>query len=174
MCAYNPIKQDVLSETVDDQCIGLENNTSCSLQSETVDGVNTYTNYQPTSLVPLPQCKTFTGFQSHQVCHDWWEKDRVYQCKKAQSFDFSDLKRRTDVIAGSVTGDLNTGMTYKDAPRDANGNIISTSRLRGPLPSQQDRQLCVRTGMQNPQGQAGHTGFTLRNRQHVPEQHTVI
>jgi hypothetical protein len=121
------IKQDNISNTIDDQCIGLENNTSCSLQNETVDGVNTYTNYQPTGLVPLPRCKTFTGFQSHQVCEDWWKKDRVYQCKKAQSLDFSDLKRRTDVVAGSATGDLNTGMTYKDAPRDANGNIISTS-----------------------------------------------
>ena len=121
------IKQDTISDIIDDQCIGLENNSSCSLQNETVDGVNTYTNYQPTGLVPLPRCKTYTGFQGHQVCHDWWEKDRVYQCKKAQSFDFSDLKRRTDVIAGSVTGDLSAGMAYSDAPRYANGAIISTS-----------------------------------------------
>jgi len=127
MCAYDPTKQDVLSDTVDDQCIGLESNSSCSLQSETVDGVKTFTNYQPTGLIPLPQCKTFTGVQNHQICHDWWKKDRIYQCKKAQSFDFSDLKRRTDVVAGSVTGGLSTGMTYSDAPRDANGNIISTS-----------------------------------------------
>ncbi|MEN6317922.1 MAG: hypothetical protein ABFD82_04100 [Syntrophaceae bacterium] len=127
MCAYNPNKQDVLSDTVDDQCVGLENNSSCRLQNETVDGVNTFTNYQVTGLSPLPQCKTYTGAQSHQVCHDWWEKDRVYQCQQAQTYDFSDLKRRTEVIAGSVTGNINKGMTYNDAPRDANGNIISTS-----------------------------------------------
>ena len=121
------IKSDTISDTIDDKCFGLEDDSACSLQNETVDGVNTFTNYQPTGLIPLPQCKTFTGFLGHQVCHDWWEKDRVYQCKKAESFDFSDLKRRTDVIAGSVTGDLSTGMTYNDAPRDASGAIISTS-----------------------------------------------
>ena len=120
------IEQDNLSDTIDDGCVGLENNTSCQLQNEAVDGVNTYVNYQSTGLIPLPQCRTFTGFASHQVCHDWWEKDRVYECRTTSTFDFSDAKRRKDVIDGSVTVSSSL-MTYSDAPRNASGNIISTS-----------------------------------------------
>jgi hypothetical protein len=126
-CEYPPTKTDTVHDAIDNQCTALASNANCTLQSEKVDGVITWVNNQSTGLTPVPSCKIFTGATSNRVCHDWWEKDRIYQCKMASSYDFSDAKRRTGVIAGSVTGSPDTGMYYNDAPRDASGNIISTS-----------------------------------------------
>ena len=128
VCAYSADKQDVLNESVNDQCRAIDSDLNCQLDNETVDSVSTYQNFQPSGLMPLPTCKILTGgFSPENVCRDWWVKDRTYQCKETNGYDFSDLKRRTGVIANSSTGDPNSGMTYSDAPRDANGNIINTS-----------------------------------------------
>jgi hypothetical protein len=122
MCYYEP-----LVETVSDACSSLQTDPQCSLQSETVDGVRTFRNYNPTGLTPLPSCKDFSGvMESYNVCRDWWVKDRVYFCQTGSAYDFSDAKRRSASI-NTTARDSVTALTYVDERKTDGGAWTSES-----------------------------------------------
>ena len=97
-CIADPVRQDILDESVDDQCTAFEADTKCNLNRETVDNVVTVNNYLSTGLVPLTSCRDFAGFASHTVCRDWWKKDRVYFCETDAAWNFDGTKKRIDSI----------------------------------------------------------------------------
>lgn len=114
-CAIAPQPVDTISDTIVDQCTAFEGDSDCRLASETVDSVVTIVNYTPTNLVPLPTCRTFTGASTHNICEDFWLKERLYLCSTQQSFDFSNLESRTSQVNASVSGDTSSGnFQYSD------------------------------------------------------------
>ncbi len=124
LCTLDAVQQDILTETVNNQCTTYESDSRCRLRQEKVDGVFTMNNYSPTSLTPFSTCKTFTGVEAHSVCKDWWRKDRSYFCKRDESFNFDDAKRRVDTIAGSAQNNSGT-LTYTDTRKNADGSWVT-------------------------------------------------
>lgn len=162
-CQYPADKQDVMSEAVNDQCQAYESDSKCRIQQEKVDGVYTIKNYNSTGLVPFPTCRDFTGFQTHSVCRDWWQKDRTYFCQEDGQFNFDDIKERSRVIHESVTG--GTGQhQYRDITRDASGQWVQsggtfdTSLAEGDDP--QPCEIACKTRKPKTDTQAGMTGVT--------------
>lgn len=120
------VYQDTMNNSViTDNCVNKENNSQCQLKDEVVDGVQTYQNYNPTGLTPLPSCKTFTGqTQVFNVCHNWWTKTRSYVCTAGGSYDFSDAKKRISSIQSTAT-DGGSVLTFTDMRKDSGGNWIT-------------------------------------------------
>ncbi len=120
------VYQDTMDDSViTDNCINDENNSQCQLKDEVVDGVQTYQNYNPTGLTPLPSCKDFTGMtQIFTVCHNWWTKTRSYVCATGGSYDFSDIKKRITSIQSTAT-DGGSVLTFTDMRKDSSGNWIT-------------------------------------------------
>lgn len=120
--------EDTYSENVNNGCAGQEQNQSCFLQQETVDGVITYSNYMPTGITPLSSCRTFSGaISSFTECRDWWSKSRVYRCDSGQTWDFSDAGKRLDSVV-STTQDNGLTMAYQDLRKDASGSWVSEDK----------------------------------------------
>lgn len=116
------------NDTIVDNCTALQKNPDCVLEKEIVDGVTTYSNYNPTMLQPLPSTKTVNGIScSLNVTRDWWRKDRTYRCKSSKPLNFDDALHRADVA--QRTADLNNGFT--EIHRDASGNWASTQVALG-------------------------------------------
>lgn len=120
------VYQDTMNDSViTDNCTNDENNSKCQLKDETVDGVQTYRNYNPTGLAPLPSCQNFPGpTQVFNVCHNWWIKTRTYICTFGGSYDFSDIKKRAASINNSAI-DGGAALTYTDMRKDASGNWVT-------------------------------------------------
>ncbi len=118
---------DTLSDNVVDNCSSLETDPACTLMSEVVDNVQTYSNFNPTGLVPLSSCRTVTGaIKSFNVCHDWWVKNRAYLCHSPSAYDFSVVKERAANIAN--TASLGNGsFSYQDKTPDGSGGWTYTS-----------------------------------------------
>jgi hypothetical protein len=134
---------DVLIESVTDACIGVDADPKCRLRDESADSVDTYLDYQPTGLTPLPSCRSFTGeVQTHSICRDFWEKQRSYLCETGEGYDFSDIQRRMESIATSVT-DNTSSLYYRDLRRDESGNLIGEEQnIR--LPTRENLPGCQR------------------------------
>jgi hypothetical protein len=99
------------ADTINDLCSAMADNPDCSLREETVDSVQTFRNFQPTGLAPLPTARSFAAASpcnageppyGMTITRDWWRKERSYRCTGNKNFDFSDAARRVDTIAGSV------------------------------------------------------------------------
>ena len=140
---YFQIKEDRYLEGVDDQCGILESDSSCRLQSETVDGVQTMLNFNSTGLTPLPSCRNFTGqVAANTICRDWWQKKRTYVCG-SQAYDFSAIGTRFGTVVTSAT-DNTTSLDFQDKMltsggwTSANGSIT----LPGRDPSATCEQAC--------------------------------
>jgi hypothetical protein len=150
-------------DDISNGCLALENDPTCSLREETVDGVATYRQFNPTGLVPEPSCNTYTGQAcSLTECRDWWKKERTYFCEESREFDFSDVERRADAVTGSVT-DAGASMYYQDLARDESGQWVSSSHSAGLGPRDsygtcleacKTRDSVTDTGASS----AGHTG----------------
>ena len=124
---YIPIYRktwDTVDTYIDDQCQTYENNPSCTLKDEWVDGVRTWNNYASTGLTPVGQvCKTFYGWTAHTFCYNWWTKERIYVCK-TEGYNFDKAKQRattivnstanTNVMSGQTLGNVN----YQDYRSD--------------------------------------------------------
>ncbi len=117
------IYQDTMNNSViTDNCTNYENSSTCRLKDEIVDNVQTYQNYNPTGLTPLPSCRDFTGkTQVFNVCHNWWTKTRTYVCSGGNSFDFTDIQKRVTSINASAK-DGGSALTYTDTTADSSGN----------------------------------------------------
>ncbi len=93
LCCMKPAdRTDVINDTVDNRCLAYETDPQCRLRDEQSDGVHTFNNYNPTTLSPLSSCRTFTGYLPHDVCRDWWRKDRTYICETPGRYDFTDTR----------------------------------------------------------------------------------
>lgn len=122
--------KDTLSQGQQDGCASLSNEPNCRLKDETVDGVNTYRNFSPTSLTVLPSCRTFMGrLQNFDVCNSWWTKERTYLCQTSSVYDFNSLKERAANISNTTT--LGSGsITYQDkTPNSSGGWDYSTNTV---------------------------------------------
>ncbi len=123
---FNYLEDNIL-ETINDSCTGLERDPSCQIKDETIDGVVTYANYNPTNLSALSSCQTFNGsLGSYVECRPWWETDRNYRCETGPMPDFSDLENRLAVVQGSVT-DRGTSLGFSDLLKQPDGSITNES-----------------------------------------------
>jgi hypothetical protein len=122
------VKDDTLSdERMNSTCAGYEGNADCRLKEETVDGVSTFINYNPTGLVPVPSCRTFSGeVESFNVCADWWEKERTYFCRNSASHDLSRIKERSAHISNTTASGPGS-IVYQDKTPNAAGGWDQTS-----------------------------------------------
>ena len=118
------VKEDRLSpETINNGCAGYEGNANCSLKEETVDGVTTFINYNPTGFVPTSSCRSFTGeVESFNVCADWWEKNRTYFCRSDSSYDLSRIKERTANISNTASTGSGS-FSYQDKTPNSSGRV---------------------------------------------------
>lgn len=122
LCCMKPAdRTDVIDDTVDNRCLAYETDPQCRLRDEQSDGVYTFNNYNPTSLSPLSSCRTFTGYLPHDVCRDWWRKDRTYICETPGRYDFTDTKRRVDAVYSSSSANSGS-LVYTDLRKDADGS----------------------------------------------------
>lgn len=116
------VKEDRLSpETINNGCVGYEGNANCSLKEETVDGVTTFINYNPTGFVPTSSCRSFTGeVESFNVCADWWEKNRTYFCRSDSFYDLSRIKERAANISNTASAGSGS-FSYQDKTPNSSG-----------------------------------------------------
>ena len=132
LCCMKPAdRTDVINDTVDNRCLAYETDPQCRLRDEQSDGVHTFNNYNPTTLSPLSSCRTFTGYLPHDVCRDWWRKDRTYICKTPGRYDFTDTKRRVDAVYSSSSAHSGS-LVYTDLSKDADGSW-KTESVTSPL-----------------------------------------
>jgi hypothetical protein len=124
-CTYPSTLEDTIDESEDDQCTAMEQNSNCKLEQEIVDNVYTVQNYVPTGLVPLSSCKDFIGYYDHNICRQWWEKDRTYICPGTSQFDLTAAMQRVKTVNDTtqVTGST---VTYTDYYQDAQTNTWVT------------------------------------------------
>ena len=145
--------------SVFENCSNIENDTTCQLKEERVDGVFTYRDFNPTGLIPVASC-TDVSCESDivRVCEDWWQKERTYLCQ-AQGLDFNGARKRLDRITSTAT-DNTTSLYYQDLRKDKDGNWINESNTIY-LPSRDPYSDCERackTKKPSTNTQAGVTG----------------
>jgi len=89
-------------EYINDGCAALAANPDCVVSAETVDGVLTYSHYNPTNLIPLPSAKLFgSDICAQTITRDWWTKQKTYMCKTT-GFDMSNVGKRVSAISTSM------------------------------------------------------------------------
>ena len=124
-------KRDEYTESIIDGCSSLAADPDCTLQSEDVDGVVTYQNFNPTGLNPLPSCKNFTGQAgTNKICRDWWHKKRTYVCG-SQQYDFSDVATRFGKVVSSAS-DNTANLTFQDPRLGPTGWTIANGSINLP------------------------------------------
>lgn len=155
--------------TTSDNCAAIESDPGCEFKEETVDGVYTYRDFNPTGLTPVNSCRQFAcEVDSTQVCSDWWEKKRVYLCQTA-GYDFSDVQKRMGNVV-STTKDNTSNMYYQDLRKNSSGNWIYES-VDTALPERDIFKDCEKAcKTRKPKadtrvGTSGHTGQYQTNTQ---------
>jgi len=117
-CQYPATLTDEIQESIDDQCLALEQNSAnCKVEDEKVDNVYTVKNNVSTGLIPIATCKDFSGHYIHNICRDWWEKDRIYFCQNNRNFDFTESMKRVSSIY-KTTDEINGVATFTDYRKD--------------------------------------------------------
>lgn len=116
----------VSSEVLDNSCVALESNSSCSLMDETIDGVSTFSTFVQTNLLPISQTQTLTsGACTLHVTRPWFNVERTYSCENTtSSYDFSFAQNRLNTITGSTTSE-----GYNDVRVDSLGVMTNSSNL---------------------------------------------
>lgn len=147
-------------EYIFDSCRAIQDDNSCILVSEEVDGVNTYSDYASTGFVPIPSTKTVTGSTcSFDITKDWFEKKRTYICSSDSQYEFDDFFDRKKTITDSLVDG-----TFNDQRIDPiTGDVISVGMNVSPYYAY-DQSACMnvcktRTPMpQNDLSTSGTTG----------------
>ncbi|PTR12609.1 MULTISPECIES: hypothetical protein [unclassified Novosphingobium] len=122
-----------LTETLTDGCMGNAADPTCTLQNETVDGVETFRGGVATGLKPLAQSRIVSSATCSQtVTRDFFERDRRYQC--VASTTTPDLSRGGYII------DHSTETLLADRTTAADGTVTTTTSPfalpdRGTVPS---------------------------------------
>ncbi|MDF1556162.1 MAG: hypothetical protein P1P84_24035 [Deferrisomatales bacterium] len=153
-------------EAVANACAGLEANPDCSVQDETVDGVVTVQNGNPTGLIPLGETRTLTGGSCVlAVTPAWWRKERTYLCADGATFDFSDAEERLGSIEDSAVFGAGT-LTYTDRRRDGTGAwVVEDGAIAvGLTPAASECELACKTRRPRENTQVGSTGHVADQR----------
>lgn len=126
---YFEYTTDTFNESVDDQCQGLANDTTCKIKEEIVDTVTTIQNFNGTGLNPLPSCRDYAGGVGiMNTCRPWWQKKRTYVCESASPWDFSDIGKRFGAVKQSLQS--NDGkISFNDRVKGADGTWIDNNSL---------------------------------------------
>lgn len=111
-------------ERLVDLCAGTGSDTKCRLDSENVDGVQTFRNGIGTGLRPLAQTRLFgTGSCTVQLTRDFFRRERSYRCViDTGSMPEPDLSRGAWII------DHSTETMLADRVRTADGGMASSTR----------------------------------------------
>ena len=170
-CQYPASLIDEIQESIDDQCLVLEQEANCKAEDEKVDNIYTLKNYTPTGLIPLATCKDFIGNYDHNICRDWWEKDRTYLCQNAAKFDLTDAMQRVRSI-DQTTQESNGLASYTDYRQDSasqqwitEGNTFDLGVARN-QPYISCSNVC-KTRKPKEDSQASQTGVTSQYRKDV-------
>lgn len=158
---------EALEDMVTDNCLALAADSNCRLQEESLDGVRTWQNFNPTNKNPLPSTRTISSGAdcSKDITRDWWQKERTYRCTESATFDFSDAARRMDTITGSLDGNSlgQSTFTYTDARRDKDSGVWTSDaqsvEIKQPEPSP-DCEFACKTRKVIQDTQAALTGVS--------------
>ena len=112
------------SERLVDLCAGTGGDTKCRLDSENVDGVQTFRNGISAGLRPLTQTRLFgTGSCTIRLTRDFFRRERSYKCVvDTGSMPEPDLRRGAWII------DHSTETMLADRVRTADGGMASLTR----------------------------------------------
>lgn len=125
------------TEQMVDLCTGIEAEGRCALDSETVDGVQTFRNGVGTGLRPLPQTRLLgSGTCPVEITRDFFLKDRQYRC----TIDGGQLPQ-PDLSRGAFILDHSTDTELHDRLRRPDGSFEETLRPFG-LPDRGDVPRC--------------------------------
>ncbi|MCW2338202.1 hypothetical protein M2337_002435 [Sphingobium sp. B2D3A] len=109
-------------EQVVDQCGGPASDPQCQLDSELVDGVQTWINGAQTGLRPLTQTRIMGSSTCPvEMTRDFFLKSRTYRCK-VDSMPQPDTSRGTYII------DHSTETILADRARQSDGSFSATTR----------------------------------------------
>jgi len=109
-------------EQVVDQCSGIASDPQCSLDSELVDGVQTWINGVATGLRPLTQTRIMGGNGCPvELTRDFFQKNRTYRCKV-------DTLPQPDTSRGTYIIDHSTETLLADRARQSDGSFASSTR----------------------------------------------
>lgn len=121
-------QEDVLAESVVDNCATLAADSACSLKTETVDGVVTLSNFIATGDFPSTTCNTYTGADPHTVCRNDWLTSRTYFCTAptagGPTYDFSGVQSRAASVKGSLL-QSGTSASYTDYRANTAGGAFT-------------------------------------------------
>jgi hypothetical protein len=162
------------ADTINDLCSAMADNSDCSLREETVDSVQTFRNFQPTSLAPLPSARSFTASSpcnageppyGMTITRDWWRKDRIYRCTGNKNFDFSDAARRVDTLTSSLEDNTpsRSNFAFTDARKDHETGAWTVDEQSVTIPKlapPPDCEMICKTRKQVADSQAGVNGVS--------------
>lgn len=107
------------NESIFNGCRAYEDDNTCTLVEESVDGVKTFIEGIKTGLTPLPQTTSLQGnFCSVPVTKPWFKKKRTYRCNRKAPIDLSKAKERSKYIKENVTFNQ-----FKDKQFHNNGSV---------------------------------------------------
>lgn len=122
-------KRDDYKESITDGCASLAMDTTCKIQAEEVDGVQTVANYNSTGLNPLPSCQSIAGSVGpFDICRPWWKKKRTYVCESSSNWDFSDIGKRFGTVRTSVQQSGNN-ISFDDKIKNKDGTWTNSGGL---------------------------------------------
>jgi hypothetical protein len=113
-----------VTEQLVDRCTAIASDPTCRLDTERVDGVQTFRNGVKTGLAPLPQRRQFgTPACALEVQRDFFVRDRIYACEiDSTALGVPDLSRSAYIL------DRSTETLLADRVRTADGGAAETIR----------------------------------------------
>lgn len=109
-------------EQLVDGCANIVSDTACHIDSEMVDGVQTFLNGAATGLKPLTQTRQMGGSACPiELTRDFFLKDRTYRCSGTQL-------AQPDTSRGAYILDRSTETMLADRTRQADGSYSETTR----------------------------------------------
>jgi len=182
--AFVEIRVNNLCETLDDvisdNCQLLETDNNCRLQEESIDGVRTYHNFNPTNNWPLPETRTISAGTdcTKNITRDWWRKERTYRCTGNNRFDFSDAAKRVNTITGSLNDNQpgQSTFAFKDTRQDTDKKSWTTDDQTieiNPVAPPLDCEMVCKTRKSVRDTQAAGAGVTT-DYQNAPERYDTL
>ncbi|MDO7841737.1 hypothetical protein [Sphingomonas immobilis] len=112
------------TERVVDQCGAIAGDARCHLDTETVDGVDTFRNGVKTGLTPLVQTRVLGSAECPvQLTRPFFERNRTYAC----TLD-SNAMAEPDLSRGTYILDHSTETILADQTRAADGTVAVSTR----------------------------------------------
>lgn len=125
--AVAPANACSVEETFNDTCAAVAARPECLLRTETVDGVETVRNSQPTGATVPASTRTFTlGSCRVDLTRPWWTKEQDWLCEPANAVGGNCV----DLDATpAVTTTQDPTLFVDDGQRDASGVCLDTIYL---------------------------------------------